>query len=479
MWVYERRTKDEIWKDIENWVSFNKGILISNISDYKNIDSRIKVKCRKGHDAWAPSAAALLAKRWCRKCAYEKNKRTLKNVQRKSNSEMFKTLDKYIKDKGGKLLMCEADYVSNKSPLKLVCDKGHDFESTFINLVNKKGWCKECADDKHRGSAKTYERLMKILSDRNWILISAPKKISSKSTVSIACDRGHIRDYLVNSITNYGNKCGICNKLNRGERIVRGWLSYLLKKKFVNTRPNWNINPYTEKKLELDCYNEELKIALEYDGAQHKKAINYYGGVDTVMKTLLRDAIKEDNCFEQGVSLIRIVDKQEYLYSFEDFFRYFHNECKKQGLEIVIQLDDISNLKRIFSKIHAIRSAKPKKKIKKIKQGKVADKNKGKKDASWLKLNNICANNNIKIKSTTRESYVNVHKQIEFVCSCGEEFLKKPGDMFYGNKIHCKKCCSLKKNNKHLQFNFFSSQNININNNFGEKNALPLEKTQT
>jgi hypothetical protein len=36
--------------------------------------------------------------------------------------------------------------------------------------------------------------------------------------------------------------------------------------RFKSVRPGWLENPLTGRNLELDCYNEYLKLALEYNG---------------------------------------------------------------------------------------------------------------------------------------------------------------------------------------------------------------------
>src|SRR5690606_32389304 len=39
--------------------------------------------------------------------------------------------------------------------------------------------------------------------------------------------------------------------------------------KFPNVRPDFMENNRTKRCLELDCYNEKLNLALEYNGKQH------------------------------------------------------------------------------------------------------------------------------------------------------------------------------------------------------------------
>lgn len=49
---------------------------------------------------------------------------------------------------------------------------------------------------------------------------------------------------------------GICKRL----------IEALTGREFHSVRPSWLRNPLTGKNLELDAYNEDLGIALEYNG---------------------------------------------------------------------------------------------------------------------------------------------------------------------------------------------------------------------
>lgn len=50
------------------------------------------------------------------------------------------------------------------------------------------------------------------------------------------------------------------------ERICKITLEILTGYRFESVRPDWLRNPLTGRNLELDCYNDTLKLALEYNG---------------------------------------------------------------------------------------------------------------------------------------------------------------------------------------------------------------------
>jgi hypothetical protein len=96
---------------------------------------------------------------------------------------------------------------------------------------------------------------------------------------------------------------------SKGEVECRRVMQKLFDKPFYKTRPRFLNNPVTfgNNNLELDCYNEELKIAVEYDGAQHFKYIPYFHKTyEAFLNQRYRDYMKEQMCKENNIRLIRV-----------------------------------------------------------------------------------------------------------------------------------------------------------------------------
>jgi len=92
-----------------------------------------------------------------------------------------------------------------------------------------------------------------------------------------------------------------------GEKICRQVLEDYFNQKFDNSRPIWLINPKTGKKLELDCYNPYLNIAVEYNGIQHYKyAPTFHKNEKQFKNQIYRDKIKNILCDKYGVTLITV-----------------------------------------------------------------------------------------------------------------------------------------------------------------------------
>lgn len=96
-------------------------------------------------------------------------------------------------------------------------------------------------------------------------------------------------------------------KTSRGEAITCQTLANIYGKPFTSVWPQWLINPETGKRMQLDCYNHELRIAAEYQGEQHYVYPNaYHTSVEQFHKQRQRDLYKRQICDQLGIYLITV-----------------------------------------------------------------------------------------------------------------------------------------------------------------------------
>lgn len=98
-------------------------------------------------------------------------------------------------------------------------------------------------------------------------------------------------------------------KDSQGELRARAYLESRFKKSFPKSRPDFMVNPVTGSKynLELDCYNPELQLAVEYNGAQHYVYNTFFHkNKEAFYNQKYRDELKRLRCKELGITLIEI-----------------------------------------------------------------------------------------------------------------------------------------------------------------------------
>lgn len=92
------------------------------------------------------------------------------------------------------------------------------------------------------------------------------------------------------------------------ERITRNILETIYSKKFPTVRPDWLKNPKTGHCLEIDCFNEELRLAVEVSGSQHYQQEDHFhrGDRGKFLSQVYRDKVKKEMISNKGIDLIVI-----------------------------------------------------------------------------------------------------------------------------------------------------------------------------
>lgn len=106
---------------------------------------------------------------------------------------------------------------------------------------------------------------------------------------------------------------------SRGEARCRRYLETRFRgRRFRKERPKFLRNPVTGANLELDCYNAELGLAVEYNGRQHYEFTPaFHANREAFRNQQYRDNLKRDLCARAGVTLVSVpytvVDIEGYL----------------------------------------------------------------------------------------------------------------------------------------------------------------------
>lgn len=236
-------------------------------------------ECDKKHQ-WSARLCDIKNKNtWCRKCAHfgEKNNNWLKN-----GLDIAKQIAKFH---NGRCLSNE--YINNKISMLWECSNGHIWKTLLGCIKDQKTWCPYCA-----GKFITIKDCKKIANDRNGKCISA-KYIDVKTKMLWECSESHKWWATLNDIKSGNKWCPECASYKTQKELTN-----IVRKLFPKcevysnyTNFNWLITD-KNRKQELDIYVPKLKLAIEYDGKQHFKPIDFFGGVKAFKNTQRLDKLK-------------------------------------------------------------------------------------------------------------------------------------------------------------------------------------------
>ncbi len=119
-------------------------------------------------------------------------------------------------------------------------------------------------------------------------------------------------------------------KVSSGEKECRRVLEELFKRPFPNERPDFLRNTVTGGlyNLEIDCYNEGLKLGVEYSGVQHYKFIPFFHkNKEAFMNQKYRDELKRRICKDNNVVLIEV----PYTIKVEDIKGFLIDKLRQTG----------------------------------------------------------------------------------------------------------------------------------------------------
>ena len=94
-------------------------------------------------------------------------------------------------------------------------------------------------------------------------------------------------------------------------KIGEGWIAetalyYEIKNHFSTLEVLQHFSPEFLGRQHFDVYLPSLKIALEYQGLQHDRPVEFFGGLEAFEKTKQRDRRKKNLCDKYGVRLIYV-----------------------------------------------------------------------------------------------------------------------------------------------------------------------------
>ena len=269
-------------------------------SIYRMYHEEIEIIC-KTHGSFWQKPAYHLSGSHCPECAIIK-----RNLSKQLNTEIF--IKKAVEIHGNKYDYSKSIYTTTMTPLEVICKKHGSFFIRPNNHFSGAG-CHHCADEKNgfkkRLTTKEFIERSKKQHGSKYDY-SESKYITANTKIKIRCKKHGYFYQLPDSHFN-GKGCMKCRR-SMGEISIIKYLEskkikYIEQKKFKNCK---NI-----RILSFDFYIPSLNMCIEYDGLQHFKSIERWGGEKVFNLLQKRDEIKNNFCKNANIKLLRIAYNED------------------------------------------------------------------------------------------------------------------------------------------------------------------------
>ena len=268
---------------------------------YINNKTKVCIICPIHGEFYQAPAKHLMDSQGCPKCNKRGNKKKI--VKHVSFTDTTDYKEKFIKEAtikhNGKYDYSKVEYINNNKKVCIICPiHGEFYQAPHYHSAGR--GCPKCG--RKIITTETFIESAKSIYGDSYIY-SQTQYINRKTPIKIICpEHGEFQLSPLSFLTNKKSEhCPICaTKKNVNETK----LFEVLQKAFPMQKI---IRGYRNYKIlgrkEIDIYFPQLKIGIEYQGQQHFRSVDIFGGEETLQKQLKRDIIKIDECINNNIKL--------------------------------------------------------------------------------------------------------------------------------------------------------------------------------
>lgn len=267
-----------------------------SLINYKNLSDKIPIICHKKdengneHGIFYQSPRNHLQGDGCPKC----------NRSFKKTTEEF--IEQARKVHGDKYDYSKSVYVSNKTPIIIICPKHGEFIQKPLSHLQGQG-CQKCYYERsgnlRRKSLGDFIRQANEIHNGKYDY-SKVNYVNGKTPVTIICPKHGEFQQTPEKHINRGQGCPYCSEshMERDCAIYfeKNGIAYERQKKF----------PWLKYKqyLPLDFYLPEFNVAIECQGEQHYRQYDAFTGKRSLEEVTMRDELKNRLCKEHGIEIL-------------------------------------------------------------------------------------------------------------------------------------------------------------------------------
>ena len=264
---------------------------------FNNVDEKVCIICKEHGEFWQTPYKHINRKQGCPFCS--------KNVKFSKEDFINESLKTHIK----KYDYSKVNYINAQEDVEIICPEHGSFWQK-ANLHRRGADCPMCVGGS-KDTAETFIKKAKTIKGDLYDYSKVDYK-DSNTKVEIGCPKhGYFFVKPVYHLNQILGGCPKCKESN-GEKIVRKWLE----KNNIDFKQEFKFESCKDKlPLPFDFYIPSKRILIEFQGKQHYKPYEIFGGYDGFTKTKKHDNIKKNFCKKNNYKLIEIPYNCKSIYS--------------------------------------------------------------------------------------------------------------------------------------------------------------------
>ena len=213
-------------------------------------------------------------------------------------------INKYIENNNITSVLLSKEYKGARVPMDFKCECGKTYQTYWSEFsARKRYYCHDCAL-KYGTKRLKQDFIAEEFKKRGLIIVEGEKYKNNRTLLRCCTNDGQIMlksyDNLARDYFNYSSEK---KRISKGEQKISDILNEL---DIVFIRQYGFTDCKKKKKLLFDFYLPDYNVCIEYNGEQHYKSIEYFGGEEKLKMQKENDKIKENYCINNNINLIII-----------------------------------------------------------------------------------------------------------------------------------------------------------------------------
>ena len=204
-------------------------------------------------------------------------------------------------------ILLSKEYISAKTKLEYICPDHEAYGSQYITYNNlKNGFgCRFCGFERSSNSKRlSFEKVKDIFARHDMILLEQKYK-NSNTPLQYICKHHQEFGIQYMALSNaYKQHCPHCNTIKGEDNISQ----YLLQNniQFVSHKSYDDLRGVGGGKLSYDFYLPNFNLLIEYQGEQHERSVEAFGGEAQFKVQQEHDRRKRDYAQRHNIDLLEI-----------------------------------------------------------------------------------------------------------------------------------------------------------------------------